>query len=52
MLIDPDSRSVEVFRYNERDRFELHDQTGTDTLDLRGVDARIPMTEVFNGLTS
>ena len=52
MLIDPDSRSVEVFRRNERDRFELHDQTGTDTLDLRSVDARIPMTEVFNGLTS
>ncbi|MBN2690323.1 MAG: Uma2 family endonuclease [Burkholderiaceae bacterium] len=52
VLIDPDSRSVEVFRRNERDLFELHDQTGTDTLDLCSVDARIPMTEVFNGLTS
>ena len=50
MLIDPDNRSVEVFRRNERGLFELHDFTGAPELELTSVQACIPMTEVFGGL--
>lgn len=50
VLIDPDSRSVEVFRRNERELFELHDFTGAADLELASVQARIPLTEVFAGL--
>ncbi|WP_297927979.1 Uma2 family endonuclease [Metallibacterium sp.] len=50
VLIDPDTRGVEVFRRNERGLFELHDQSGTAVLALASVDARIPMAEVFEGV--
>lgn len=50
VLIDPDSRSVEVFRRNERGLFELHDFTGAPELELASVQLRIPMTEVFSGV--
>lgn len=50
VLIDPDTRSVEVFRRNERLNFELIDQTGTPELMLESVGLRLPMAEVFDGL--
>lgn len=50
LLIDPDTRSVEVYRRNERELYELHDQTGTDALQLASVDLRLPMAELFDGL--
>lgn len=50
LLIDPDARSVEVYRRNERSLFELHDQTGADALHLASVDLRLPMAELFDGL--
>ncbi|CAZ87523.1 conserved hypothetical protein [Thiomonas arsenitoxydans] len=50
VLIDPDSRSVEVFRRNERGLFELHDFTGLAEMELASVQLRIPLTEVFSGL--
>lgn len=50
LLIDPDTRSVEVFRRNERELFELHDQTGSAALHLASVDLRLPMAELFDGL--
>ena len=50
LLIDPDVRSVEVFRRNERSLFELHDQSGADALHLASVDLRLPMAELFDGL--
>lgn len=50
VLIDPDTRSVEVFRRNERGLFELHDQSGAAALALASLDASIPMGEVFEGV--
>ena len=52
VLIDPDSRSVEVFRRNERGLFELHDFTGAQELELASVQLRVPLAEVFSGLDS
>ena len=50
VLIDPDTRGVEVFRRNARGLFELHDQSGTAVLALASVDAHVPMAEVFEGV--
>ena len=50
LLVDPDTRRVEVFRRNERELFELHDQTGRAELHLACVDFRLPMAELLDGL--
>ena len=50
VLIDPDTRRVEVFRRNERQLFELHDQSGAAELHLACVDLHLAMAEVFDGL--
>jgi Uma2 family endonuclease len=50
LLVDPDSRSVEVFRRNERDNFELIDQSGHTELVLDSVGLRLDMAEVFDGV--
>ena len=50
VLIDPDTRRVEVFRRNERLNFELHDQTGHAELVLESVGLQLPMTELFDGV--
>jgi Uma2 family endonuclease len=50
VLVDPDTQRVEVFRRNERELFELHDQTGLLELTLASVAARLPMAEVFDGV--
>ncbi|MHB1668879.1 MAG: Uma2 family endonuclease [Thiomonas sp.] len=52
VLIDPDNRSVEVYRRNAQGLFELHDQTGAATLELASVQASLPMAEVFEGLAA
>lgn len=51
VLVDPDTLRVEVFRRNERQNFELVDQTGADDLVLDSVGMRLPMGEVFDGLS-
>ena len=40
---------MEVFRRNERELFELHDQTGTPELHLASVNLHLPMAELFDG---
>lgn len=50
VLIDPDTRRVEVFRRNERQNFELIDQSGTAQLVLECVAFSLPMAEVFDGV--
>ena len=50
VLVDPDSRHVEVFRRNERGNFELIDQTGAPELVLESVGLRLAMAEVFDGI--
>jgi Uma2 family endonuclease len=50
VLIDPDNRRVEVFRRNERQLFELHDQSGQSEMHLASVGLRLAMGEVFDGV--
>jgi len=50
VLVDPDSRQVEVFRRNAAGNFELIDQTGTPALVLDSVGLRLPMAELFDGV--
>lgn len=50
LLIDPDSRRVEVYRRNERDVFELLDQTGRSALHLSCVDLTLAMVDLFDGV--
>ncbi|RZJ08785.1 MAG: Uma2 family endonuclease [Rubrivivax sp.] len=50
VLVDPDSRVVEVFRRNERGNFELLDQTGAAALELASVGLQLPMAELFDGV--
>lgn len=50
LLVDPDTRRVEVFRRNERGNFELVDQTGEAELVLTSVGMRVAMDEVFDGV--
>ncbi len=41
-----------IFRRNERELFELHDQTGADALQLASVGLSLPMEELFEGLSA
>ncbi len=50
LLVDTDSRRVEVFKPNKRGNFELLDQTGSAELVLDSVGLRLPMAELFDGL--
>ena len=50
VLLDPDTRSSEVFSRNERGLFELHDQTGGPELHLASVGLRLAMVDVFDGV--
>ena len=50
VLIEPDTRRIEVFRRNERQNFELHDQTGHTELVLESVGLQLPMAELFDGV--
>ncbi|KAF1043130.1 Uma2 family endonuclease [Xylophilus sp.] len=52
LLVDPDSRAVEVFRRNERGIFELHDQTDANALQLVSIDGTLPLAELFDGIES
>ena len=50
LLIDPDLRTVELFRRNAAGLLELHDHTGLDTLELASLRLALPQTELFEGL--
>ena len=50
VLVDPDTRRVEVYRRNERGLFELHDQTGREAVEFACVGFTLPMAEVFDGV--
>jgi Uma2 family endonuclease len=50
VLIDPDTRRLEVFRRNERGNFELFDQSGTGFLVLASLNLSVAMAEVFDGV--
>lgn len=50
LLIDPDLRTVELFRRNAAGLFELHGHTGLDTLELASLRLTLPQAELFEGL--
>ncbi len=50
ILIDPDTRRVEGFRRNELGQWVLHDMSDGDALEAASVGARVPLTEVFDGI--
>jgi Uma2 family endonuclease len=51
LLVDPDTRRVEAFRRNDQDQWVLHDMTDGDTLHVACVEARIPLAQLFDGVT-
>lgn len=52
VLIDPDTRRVEVFRCGAEGRWTLFDMSDGADLALVSVDARIPLADVFQGMDS
>jgi Uma2 family endonuclease len=50
VLIEPETRRIEVFRRNERENFELHDQTGHAELALESVGLRLSMEDLLDGV--
>lgn len=50
LLIDPDTRRVEVWRRNERGNFELFDPSGEMALTLASVGLVMPLGELFDGV--
>ena len=50
LLIDPDSRSVELFRRGNDGLFTLHDFTGTPSFSLVSIDCMLERDEVFEGV--
>lgn len=50
LLIDPDTRSVELFRRGEDGLFTLHDYTGVDRFPLTSIGCELLQDEVFEGV--
>jgi Uma2 family endonuclease len=50
VLVDPDSRRLEVYRRNAAGNFELFDQTDEPTLELSCIALSLPVAEVFEGV--
>jgi Uma2 family endonuclease len=50
LLVDPVTRSVELFRRNERGNFELLDMTGQPEIDLASLGVVLPAAELFDGV--
>jgi Uma2 family endonuclease len=50
VLVDPDTRRVEVFRRTPGDQWVLHDMSDGDTLHIASLDLRVPLAEVFAGM--
>ena len=52
VLIDPDTRRCEVFRRGGDGHWTLYDMSEGADLELRSVDARIALADVFQGMDS
>ena len=50
VLIDPDTRRAEVFRINAEGLFVLFDMSESDILELKSIDCRVSISEVFAGI--
>lgn len=50
LMVDPERRTVVVYRRKEQDIWEFHELTGGETLHLASIDLHLPMAEVFEGV--
>ena len=50
VLIDPDTRRAEVFRINTEGLFVLFDMSESEILELKSIDCRVSISEVFAGI--
>ena len=50
VLIDPDTRRVEVFRKSEEGLFTLHDYTDTPRFPLTSIQCELRLDEIFEGM--
>ncbi len=50
ILVDPDTRRVEGFRWDEQGQWVFHDMSDGDALEAASVGAKVPLAEVFDGV--
>jgi Uma2 family endonuclease len=50
LLIDPDSKVVELYRRGADGLFTLHDFTGAEHVELRSLDAVLATIDIFEGV--
>jgi Uma2 family endonuclease len=50
LIIDPDSRRIEVFRRNDANLWVLHDFTGQAVVELKSIDVTLPAEVIFEDL--
>ena len=50
LLVDPDSREMELFRRGADGLFTLHDLTGMPQVELTSIGCSLPAEEIFDGL--
>ena len=50
LLVDPDSREVQLFRRGSDGLFTLHDLSGAPLVTLTSIDCQLPAEDIFDGL--
>ena len=50
LLVDPDTRELQLFRRGADSLFTLHDLTGMPQVDLASIGCSLPAEEIFDGL--
>ena len=50
LLVDPDTRELQLFRRGEQGLFTLHDLTGATAVTLASLAVSLPTAEIFDGL--
>lgn len=50
LLVDPDTRALELFRRGADGLFTLHDLTGMPQVDFASIGCSLPVDEIFDGL--
>lgn len=50
LLVDPDTRELQLFRRGADGLFTLHDLTGMPQVDLSSIGCILPASEIFDGL--
>jgi Uma2 family endonuclease len=50
LLVDPDTRELQLFRRGEAGLFTLHDLAGAPLVELASIGCTLPAAEIFDGL--